>query len=443
MPYVKSISVRATVNKTLSYILNPEKTEQLMYTASMNCMTSARDAYLEMKSVFESYSAEKYNAPPPLVGKGTVKAIHYIQAFDPKDNISPELAHHIGKAFARKTFGDDCQVVIATHVDKNHVHNHILVNTYTMGGRKLNNNQTTLKHVREYSDRVCFSFGIQPYDKSKGKGKTVAYNEWKNRKAGTSWKQKIQIDIDSLIPSVRNLDELIYELEMKGYEVKKGKYISLKAPGQSRFIRTKTLGEDYTAESLASRILWRDVGTNAPLNDDRTAPYSSENDLDVHRLSAQLTIINRDHIHSIEELDGRIASLQSDYETLCGEINLLSEEHERLSSLITQAELYFSLKDKPDLSDMEIIRLTVSRQSVENHNIYSKGDVDRLKTTLRESDKKLNEMREKLKRCQQLYAVYSDIAKTYREISKGDYISNLVQEKQKEEERKQTRAARK
>ena len=473
MPYVKSISVRATVNKTLSYILNPEKTEQLMYTASMNCMTSARDAYLEMKSVFESYSAEKYNAPPPLVGKGTVKAIHYIQAFDPKDNISPELAHHIGKAFARKTFGDDCQVVIATHVDKNHVHNHILVNTYTMGGRKLNNNQTTLKHVREYSDRVCFSFGIQPYDKSKGKGKTVAYNEWKNRKAGTSWKQKIQIDIDSLIPSVRNLDELIYELEMKGYEVKKGKYISLKAPGKSRFIRTKTLGEDYTAESLASRILWRDVGTNAPPNDepsplrecyqiiigqvtqlvaenqkvqrrrDRTAPYSSENDLDVHRLSAQLTIINRDHIHSIEELDGRIASLQSDYETMCGEINLLSEQHERLSSLITQAELYFSLKEKPDKNDMEQIRLTVSRQSVENHTIHSKGDVDRLKTTLRESDKKLNEMREKLKRCQQLYAVYSDIAKTYREISKGDYISNLVQEKQKEEERKQTRAARK
>ena len=92
---------------------------------------------------------------------------------------------------------------------------------------------------------------------------------------------------------------------------------------------------------------------------------------------------------------------------------------------------------------MEQIRLTVSRQSVENHNIHSEDDVDRLKTTLRESDKKLNEMREKLKRCQQLYAVYSDIAKTYREISKGDYISNLVQEKQKEEERKQTRAARK
>ena len=62
-------------------------------------------------------------------GKGSVKAIHYIQSFDPKDNISPELAHRIAKAFARKTFGDDCQVVIATHTDRGHIHSHLLVNT--------------------------------------------------------------------------------------------------------------------------------------------------------------------------------------------------------------------------------------------------------------------------------------------------------------------------
>ena len=464
MPYVKSISVRSTVNKTLSYILNPDKTEQLLYTSSMNCMTSAQDAYLEMKSVFEHYSSDKYNAPPPLEGKGTVKAIHYIQSFDPKDNIAPELAHRIGKAFARKTFGDDCQVVIATHVDKNHVHNHILVNTYTMSGRKLNNNQTTLKQARDYSDSTCLAFGVQPYDKSKGKGKTVAYNEWDNRKHGTSWKQKIQLEIDSLIDSVKNVDELLYELEMKGYEVKKGKYISLKAPGQKRFVRTKTLGEDYTVDSLASRILWRDVGSHAPLNDDpsplrecyqviigqvtqlvvenkkvqrrrdHNAPYSSTNDLDVHRLSAQLTIINRDNLHSIEEVDWKIESLKTDYEKIRGEINQLSEEHEHLSSLISQAELYFSLKDKSDLSDMEQLRLTVSRQSMENNNITSADQIGYLKQTLRNLNEKQAALKEDFNRCQQLYAVYSDIAKTYREIAKGDYISNLVQEKQKEEE---------
>ncbi len=434
-------------------------------------MTSAQDAYLEMKSVFEHYSSERFNAPPPLEGKGTVKAIHYIQSFDPKDNISPELAHRIGKAFARKTFGDDCQVVIATHVDKNHVHNHILVNAYMMSGRKLNNNQTTLKQAREYSDSTCLAFGVQPYDKNKGKGKTVDYNEWQNRKRGTSWKQKIQLDIDTLIDSVRNVDELLYELEQKGYEVKKGKYISLKAPGQKRFVRTKTLGEDYTVDSLASRILWRDVGSHAPLNDepsplrecyqliigqvtqlvvenkkvqrrrDHHAPYSAQNDLDVHRLSAQLTIINRDNLHSIEEMDSKIESLKTDYENMRGEINQLSEEHEHLSSLISQAELYFSLKDKSDLSNMEQLRLTVSRQSMENNNITSADQIGYLKQTLRNLNEKQAAVKEDFSRCQQLYAVYSDIAMTYREITKGDYISNLVQEKQKEEESKRTQAA--
>jgi archaellum component FlaC len=160
----------------------------------------------------------------------------------------------------------------------------------------------------------------------------------------------------------------------------------------------------------------------------------------VHRLSAQLTIINRDNLHSIEEVEWKVESLKTDYEKMRGEINQLSEENEHLSSLITQAELYFSLKDKPDLSDMEQLRLTVSRQSMENNNITSANQIGYLKQTLRNMNEKQAALKENFNRCQQLYAVYSDIAKTYREISKGDYISNLVQEKQKEEEHQRKQA---
>lgn len=357
MPYVKSIPVRTTVNKTLSYILDPDKTDQLMYTASMNCMTSARDAYLEMKCVFETFSTEKYNAPLPLEGKGSVKAIHYIQSFDPKDNISPELAHRIGKAFARKTFGDDCQVVIATHIDKGHVHNHIIVNTYTMNGRKFNDNQATLKHVREYSDRVCLAFGIQPFDKRKGKGKTVAYNEWENKKRGTSWKQKIQLEIDNLIVHVKSIDELLYELELKGYEVKRGKYISLKAPGQQRAVRLEKLGDVYSLESLDGWI--KSELRNAYQSVIGQIPESIT---EVQMLSAQLAVINRDRLHSIGEIEAKIDQFRSDFE------NNTEARHK--------------------------------------------------------------------------YMVYSDITKTYYEISQGDYISRLVKEKQQEEERAKVAAKR-
>lgn len=469
MPYVKSIPVRSTVLKTLNYILNPNKTEGLLYTSSMNCMTSAKDAYLEMKSVFESYSTERFDAPPPIRGKGSVKAIHYIQSFDPKDNISPELAHRIAKAFARKTFGDDCQVVIATHVDRGHIHSHLLVNTYTLTGRKLNDNKATLQHVRDYSDRVCLAFNIQPIETTEGKGKGVKYNEWEHQKRGTSWKQKMRAEIDNLIGSVKNLDELLYELELKGYEVKKGKYISLKAPGQQRFIRTKTLGEEYTAESLASRILWGDVGSSAALTDEpsplrecyetvirqvivlaaekkkvlrrinSTEPYSPQNDPDVHRLAAQLTIISRDHIRSIGELEGKIESLKASYEQAVREMNILTAEQERLTTLIQQAEIYFNLAGREDLTDMQQLRLTVSRQSVQNNGIKEKADLVRLRAKLQEIEKQTVLVKEQLRKCQQSHMVYSDIAKSYREISQGDYISKLIAEERKQQAAEKTR----
>lgn len=113
MPILKSISIHTTVERSLSYILNPDKTEDLLYTNSVNCLPNAKDAYLMMKVVYEHFSSHKYDEPLPKQGKGRVKAIHYIQPFDPKDKISPEDAHKIGRTFARKAFGDNCQAVIA------------------------------------------------------------------------------------------------------------------------------------------------------------------------------------------------------------------------------------------------------------------------------------------------------------------------------------------
>lgn len=227
MPYVKSISLHTTVNRSIAYILNPAKTDDMLCTASLNCMCNAKDAYLSMKTVFEHYSGEKFNAPMPLEGKGSVKAIHYIQSFDPQDNISPELSHRIAKAFARKTFGDNCQIVIAAHLDRGHLHNHFIINTYGINGHKFNDNWTTRKKIWEYSDRVCLAFGIQPINRKKNSG-GMKYNEWEHKKRGTSWKEKIRLDIDRLIGSVKNLDELLYELELSAMSYEKANIYPLK-----------------------------------------------------------------------------------------------------------------------------------------------------------------------------------------------------------------------
>ena len=459
MPYVKSIPIHSTVNRSIAYILNPEKTEDMVYTTALNCMANAKDAYNDMKMVYEYFSGKKYNAPPPIDGKGSVKAIHYIQSFDPNENITPEQAHRIAKAFARKTFGDDCQIVIATHLDKGHLHNHFILNSYSVSGKKFYDNQTTLKKVREYSDRVCLAFDIQPIKENRGQSKNIAYNEWKHKKRGTSWKQKIRLDIDRLVGSVKNIDELLCELELMGYSIKRGKYISIKAEEQQRFVRTKTLGEDYTAESLISRIRWRDVGADVTLNGgpapirsdyiktidevtqlaamgkkaqrkrDSNAPYSPANDMDIYKLSAQLTIINRDNIHSIGELEGKIENLKAEYETARKELNQLTAKQDNMDSLIEQA-------DKPKLTLSEKLKLNICRQTINGSTIQSRADLERIKSVKQETDKKIEALKYSFENCKQLYEVYADIAHTYYDISSGDYILRLVAEEQQKRERK-------
>jgi len=465
MPYLKSKPIRTTVNRSIAYILNPAKTDDMIYTTSLNCMCNAKDAYMNMKMVYEQFSGKSFDEPVPDKGKGRVKAIHYIQSFDPQDNISPELAHRIAKAFARKTFGDNCQIVIATHLDRGHLHNHFIINTYGIDGHKFNDNQSTLKHIREYSDRVCLAFGIQPINRKKN-SRGMKYNEWEHKKRGTSWKEKIRLDIDRLIVSVKNLDELLYELELSGYTVRKGKYISVKAEGQQRAVRLKNLGMDYTEASLISRIRWRDIGSAAalsdghyPLRDDyiRTLnevtelaktgkkiqrrrncsePYSPQNDMDVYKISAQLAIINRDNIRSIGELEGKIAGLKSDFDNACRELNALIVRLEKLESLTEQADNYFRLSDKENLSSSEQLQFKICGQTLTNNNIKSRSGCDRLKAFHQETSEKIAVLKSNFENCKRLYDIYSDIAETYYDISKGDYISSLISEKKREDEKR-------
>ena len=457
----------------MRYVLNPDKTEDLLYTASLNCLCDADAAYLAMKMIYEHYSGKSYDEPLRQSGKNRVKAIHYIQSFSPDEDIAPEQAHRIAKAFVRKTFGDDVQVVIATHCDKAHVHSHIVINSYSVSGRKYYDNWNSREHAREYSDRVCQAFGIQPLERRKG-GKGIKYNEWEHRRRGTSWKQQICAAIDSLIPSVKDIDELYAELTSRGYEIRHGKYTAIRAKGQQRFVRLKTLGEDYTEDNLRSRILWRDDLGNTLLHSSGQAhtqiqsvyvstierlhilitdgkkiprprnsdlPYLPNNDRDVYIVSAQLSILNRDNIGSIEELEGKMARLKDEYESAMKQINALTAEHTRLEGIISQAEQYFGLLDKANCSQAEEVMLNLCRQTALNNGIHDRNDLDRLKKTKAEQDERLSELRKAFENAKKQYEVYRDISDTYRDISSGDYISRLMiaeAEKKEETQKQQT-----
>ena len=166
-----------------------------------------------------------------------------------------------------------------------------------------------------------------------------------------------------------------------------------------------------------------------------TAAYSVENDLDVYWLSAQLSVINKDNIRSIGDLEGRITKLRIEYEKQRQEINEQIEEYNRMVSLLEQAQLFKELSNKGKLSDAEQLQLTVCRQALEQNDIHSPADADSLREMARLLGIKISALKENLEGCRQRYDVYSDIAKTYGEISKGDYISNLVEEEKQRREK--------
>ena len=117
---------------------------------------------------------------------------------------------------------------------------------------KYNSNKRTYYNIRNTSDRLCRENGLTVVEPSENKGKH--YAEYQADKAGKSWKSKLKIAVDALIPQVSSFEELLQRLQAAGYEIKRGKYISCRAQGQERFTRLKTLGADYTEEAITERI---------------------------------------------------------------------------------------------------------------------------------------------------------------------------------------------
>ena len=459
MPYCKSVAIHGHVDKTLKYILDPDKTEELLYTSSINCMTEADLAYAQMKAVYEQYARRSYDAPQSKNGKSAVKAIHYIISVADSENVTPEFAHKIAKALVRKNFGDDAQAVIATHTNTEHVHCHILVNSYSISGHRFYDNKKSLRVVRENTNGVCRAFGVTPALNFENKGRSISHYEWECKKKGISWKEHIRKAIDSLIPSVSSLEELLSELERRGYIIKRDKHIYIKAPGQQRSVSLWKLGEDYTEETLNARILWRMVGggngiehfsntvierayisvigevrilasekRKVPRRANLNVPYDVNNDLDIYRLSAQLTVINRDKIMSIEDLKYRIDKQGAEYIALQEQLSQKLLEQEQVQELIRQSEFYFANVDKTDLSAEDNNRLEIYKVSMMANDIHSPDDIDYWRKRNSKLLSDITVLKNSIAEKKNKIARYTDIRDTYYEISRGDYISKLVEE---------------
>ena len=247
MAVTKIKPVKSTLKKALDYIQNPDKTDGKMLVSSFGCSPETAD----IEFAFTIAQA---------LDRGNNLAHHLIQSFEPGE-VDYQKAHEIGKQLADAVTKGQYEYVLTTHIDKGHVHNHIIFCAVNfVDYHKYNSNKRSYYGIRNMSDRLCRENGLSVVVPQKG-GKGKSYAEYLAEKTGTSWKGKLKTVVDGLIPQVSSFEELLSRLQGLGYEIKPGKYVSCRAPGQERFTRLKTLGADYTEEDIRERIEGRRTRT--------------------------------------------------------------------------------------------------------------------------------------------------------------------------------------
>ena len=244
MAVTKIHPIKSTLKKALDYIENPAKTDEKMLVSSFACSYETADIEFELLL-------------SQAMQKGNNLAHHLIQSFAPGET-TPEQAHEIGRQLADEVLQGKYPYVLTTHIDKGHVHNHIIFCAVDMvNQRKYVSNRQSYAYIRRTSDRLCKEHGLSMVMPGQDRGKS--YAEWDAHRKGTSWKAKLKAAIDAAIPQAKDFDDFLRLLQEQGYEVKRGKYVSFRAPGQERFTRCKTLGEAYTEEAITERIKGRFV----------------------------------------------------------------------------------------------------------------------------------------------------------------------------------------
>ena len=351
MAVTKIKPVKSTLSKALDYIQNPDKTDGKMLVSSFGCSYETADIEFE-------YTLSQ------ALGKGNNLAFHLIQSFEPGE-VDYETAHKIGKQLADAVTKGQHEYVLTTHIDKGHVHNHIIFCAANfVDHRKYNSNKRSYYGIRNMSDKLCRENGLSVVVPGKGsKGKS--YAEYQAEKTGTSWKGKLKTAIDALIPQVSSFEELLQRLQAAGYEVNPGKYISCRAPGQERFTRMKTLGADYTEEALKERIEGRRTRAAKAPRADRSVSLlidiqnsikaaqsrGYEQWAKIHNLKQAAKTMNFLTEHKIEQyadLTAKIAEIQSESEQAADALKSAEKRLAGMAVLIKNVSTYQKTKPAYD-----------------------------------------------------------------------------------------------
>ena len=344
MAIIKIHPIKSTLHLAINYIVNEEKTDEKILVSTHKCHESS--AHTQFLRTREEAGT-----------KGTVLARHLIQSFLPGE-ATPEMAHRIGLELCKKILKDEYEFVLSTHIDKGHIHNHIIFNNVNMvTGKCYQSNKKSYHKIRYQSDKLCKENNLSVIDehyesfKKKYKVNGKSWYENEQAKKGTSWKSRLQFDIDRIIKQSQDWDEFLKKMAELGYEIKHGKHIAFKPKDKARFTRAKTIGEDYTEERLKERITKReyiktpavkkrigniiDINTNMKVKESKGYEYWATK-YNLNTMAESVIFIREHGIKSVQQLDEYIQKTADERQHLQDKIKSIDKEMEQLSATMEQ-----------------------------------------------------------------------------------------------------------
>ena len=433
MAVTKIKAIRGTLSKAIAYILNPEKTDEKLLVSSYGCAseTAAREFEWTRK-----IAEQKGMNPVRIIAR------HVIQSFGIGE-VTPELAHEIGKQFADEILGGKYEYVLTTHIDKDHVHNHLIFNAVDFVDYHAYKSYKRIYYdMREISDRLCKENGLSVIPPSQNKG--MGYKEYTEAKRGTSWKQKLKQTIDWLVITAKDYDDFLRLMQEAGYEIKTGKYISFRAEGQERFTRSKTIGENYTEERIKERIAGRtprrsrkqttpngisligDIQERIRLIDSKG--YEHKAKLTILKEAARtLNYLTENNLLQYADLEKKVEDVHSSYDRIGKELKGVEARLREVQPLIKNISNYQRLKpvydafqktkDKPGFKakhEAELVIFEAARSTL----LAMQGDekLPSLKTLQAEQQRLLEEQQR----------LYDERAKLKKEVKKIETINSNV-----------------
>lgn len=354
MAYVKHTAIHTTPKAHLKYILNPEKNEKMKYVTGICCGDDLETAYDNFKEIFEKYNDESFDnyGTSTKSGKRNIRIHSYTQSFD--SSVSPEEAHRIGVEWAKKVFGENRPIIISTHSNTDHCHNHIAVCPYDLDGIRWHSNRKTLDFVRKRSDEICLEHDLDIIRNPRGNS-TISYKEWDSRKKNCSWKVRMADTIDRLIlqNDVTDISSLIEKMRECGYTFTNESRLIAKPKNVKYGCNIAKLGFGYSYQMLVERINNKQnefvgrkisafVGSQVEL-----AVSIREKQLDIYRTPVihyptyaevkrsfkTLNFIHSNHIHSLDDMKSCLAAANRKEDIALHRYCKCAEKKEQLKTL--------------------------------------------------------------------------------------------------------------